>query len=398
MRIAFLTPEFPSEEFVEGEGLGSYVYRMAHSLIQWGHEPEVFVSSRGPTQDLIYKGIRVHRVNWEEKQPPARMLLSPWNKSDRFRRRRDAVAWIFQAKALATALERRHLEAPFALVQSADFLGVGLFVRSRQGRLNVVRCSSAADLYNDIDGAASKVDWWRSYLERLSIRRANVAYAPSRYIAQYFADAHDLDVRVIRPPRHIEIQSLLPPTTPVPNRFLFHFGQLTERKGTALLARALLLAWETAPDLAMVWSGRCYDQRKLEHWRSLWGARGRLVHITGPLPKTEIYAVLQKAEAAVLPSQVDNLPNTVIESLMFGIPVIGSRGASIDELVDDGINGHLVNLGDAAGLAQALVKMWKGESPVRKGFEWKTSIADEMRPERAVANLIALAGIKANTA
>jgi glycosyltransferase involved in cell wall biosynthesis len=49
------------------------------------------------------------------------------------------------------------------------------------------------------------------------------------------------------------------------------------------------------------------------------------IHVTGSLSKSELYAVLQRADAAVLPSQVDNLPNTVIESLMFGIPVIGSR-------------------------------------------------------------------------
>ena len=102
--------------------------------------------------------------------------------------------------------------------------------------------------------------------------------------------------------------------------------------------------------------------------------------MTGPLSKSELYAVLQKADVAVLPSQVDNLPNTVIESLMLGIPVIGSRGASIDELVEDDQNGHLVDLRDTNGLAEALVKMWSGNSPVRKGFEWNTAIAREMRP------------------
>jgi glycosyltransferase involved in cell wall biosynthesis len=100
---------------------------------------------------------------------------------------------------------------------------------------------------------------------------------------------------------------------------------------------------------------------------------------------------LRRAEAAVLPSQVDNLPNTVIESLMFGIPVIGSRGASIDEIVDEGVTGHLTELGSARDLADALVKMWNGQSDIRKGFTWNSPLAREMQPERAVANLLALA-------
>ena len=79
----------------------------------------------------------------------------------------------------------------------------------------------------------------------------------------------------------------------------------------------------------------------------------------------------------MLPSQVDNLPNTVIESLSLGIPVLGSRGASIDELVEEGRTGHLVELGDVHGLAETLVRMWLKRSPVAKGFTWQSAIADE---------------------
>jgi glycosyltransferase involved in cell wall biosynthesis len=390
MRVAFLTPEFPSEYSVEGEGLGTYVHRMSKLLIQSGHEAEVFVSSRHSSESLSYDGISVHRVNWEGDRPFLRWLFLPRKKSGRFERWRSLCSWILQARALSAALERRHLDAPFALVQSSDLLAAGLLVRHDQSRVHVVRCSSAADLYNKADGNLTRLQWCRGYLERLSIKRADLAYAPSRYIARYFGDTHGLNVQVIPPPVYLEIKNLQLPKAPLPSRFFLHFGQLTERKGTAILAHALPLAWEEAADLVMVWCGPCADRNKLEYWRSLWGYRANQVHITGPLPKSELYSVLQRADAAVLPSQVDNLPNTAIESLMFGIPVIGSDGASIDELVEEGINGHLVKVGDVDGLARALVAMWKKESPVRKGFEWKTNIVREMQPERAIANLIAL--------
>jgi glycosyltransferase involved in cell wall biosynthesis len=75
---------------------------------------------------------------------------------------------------------------------------------------------------------------------------------------------------------------------------------------------------------------------------------------------------------------------------MFGIPVIGSRGASIDELVEEDRTGHLVALGDIDSLAEALTKMWLKRSPVRKGFAWNSDISKDMQPERAVSNLLAL--------
>jgi glycosyltransferase involved in cell wall biosynthesis len=393
MRIAFLTPEYPTEYRSHGQGLGTYVHRMVCALSQSGHEPEIFVSSRHCSQTSYYSGIRVHRVNWTEREPLLRLLSSDGKAGVR-----SALSTLLKARALAAMLERRNAEAPFSIVQSADYLATGLFVRHRPNRVHIVRCSWAADLYNGIeDGGwnpgrfSAYLTRFSAYLERLSIKRADLGYAPSRYIAKYLRDTHGMDVGVIRPPKFFEIQTASPPTVSLPNRFFFHFGQLRERKGTKLLAQALPFAWKIVPDLTMVWTGPCWDGRQLSYWRSLWGARAEQVQITGPLLKPEVYAILRKADVAVLPSQADNLPNTVIESLMFGIPVIGSRGASIDELVTENQNGHLVELGDKYGLAQALVRMWRRESPVCKGFDWNTAIAQEMRPDRAVANLLAFA-------
>jgi hypothetical protein len=59
-------------------------------------------------------------------------------------------------------------------------------------------------------------------------------------------------------------------------------------------------------------------------------------------------------------------------------------------LIEEGRTGHLVALGDVDGLAETMIKMWLGETPVSKGFEWNSGIANEMRPERAVANLMCL--------
>jgi glycosyltransferase involved in cell wall biosynthesis len=178
----------------------------------------------------------------------------------------------------------------------------------------------------------------------------------------------------------------------LPERFLLHFGYLGAKKGTAWLTAALRLAFEMEPSLRMVWVGRgdfndvdCLINN-LEKYRS------KLL-ILYPLPKADLYAVLLRAAAAVLPSLVDNLPNTALESLMLGVPVIGTRGASIDELVEEGVNGHLISPGDVEGLASAMVEFWKGNTAVRKGFLWEGSIAAEMQPERAIRNFFRLAGL-----
>jgi glycosyltransferase involved in cell wall biosynthesis len=84
-------------------------------------------------------------------------------------------------------------------------------------------------------------------------------------------------------------------------------------------------------------------------------------------------------------------PNTVIESLALGVPVVGTDGASIDELVRHGESGLLVPPGDAPALADALVEVWRGRPFPR------VSPPEEMLPERAVNALLAFAGLAPGT-
>lgn len=397
LRIAFLTPQYVSDHPGVG-GLGNYLYRTCQLLLADGHEPEVFLSSLGPSASFMHDGVRVHRVNWRAGRRPLQILYGVAYRTLRFHWLRSGSRWSLDALGLAGELERRHKEAPFDLVQSASFLAAGLFVRRMPGRPHVVRFSSAVDLYSPYDKPGAWSAAVRDNLERLSMRRADIAYAPSQLLVDHFRDRYGYSVRLMRPPVHIEQEPAPDVSFALPDRYLHHFGMLVERKGTDLLARALNIAWQKTPDLTMVWSGRYFDEALIERWRASWGEKASQVIFTGPLKKPELYAVLQRTEAAVLPSQIDNLPNTVIESLMFGIPVLGSRGASIDELVEENVSGHLVPLGDVNALADALVRFWRRDTPVRKGFVWRSPVAEEMEPSRAIANLVALADSGANAA
>jgi len=60
------------------------------------------------------------------------------------------------------------------------------------------------------------------------------------------------------------------------------------------------------------------------------------------------------ADLFIIPSLEDNLPNTVLESLSCGTPVIGSRVGGIPEIVQDGVNGRLVPAGDPIKLGEAI--------------------------------------------
>jgi glycosyltransferase involved in cell wall biosynthesis len=105
-----------------------------------------------------------------------------------------------------------------------------------------------------------------------------------------------------------------------------------------------------------------------------------------------LYALVRGAIATVAPTRCDNLPNTVLESLQLGVPVIGSQGASIDEIVEPGVQGELVAIGDSARMAQALIAAWRGEKPFDGRAFPPPAIFSEMQTEVAVKNFLELAG------
>ncbi len=62
------------------------------------------------------------------------------------------------------------------------------------------------------------------------------------------------------------------------------------------------------------------------------------------------------ADIFVIPTLQDNFPNTVLEALASGTPVVGFATGGVADAVEDGISGLLAPTGDVAGLAQHITR------------------------------------------
>jgi glycosyltransferase involved in cell wall biosynthesis len=71
------------------------------------------------------------------------------------------------------------------------------------------------------------------------------------------------------------------------------------------------------------------------------------------------------ADVFMLPSLADNLPNTLLEAMAAGVPVVAYRTGGIPDFVEDGRNGRLVRRGDVQALADALAAL-VGDAPLRR--------------------------------
>ena len=80
----------------------------------------------------------------------------------------------------------------------------------------------------------------------------------------------------------------------------------------------------------------------------------------------DVLAALNNADVAIVPSWVDNSPNTIYEAMSFAIPVIGSNIGGIPELIKHKFNGLLFNDRNKAELKNAIEYMIKYPEKTRQ--------------------------------
>lgn len=81
------------------------------------------------------------------------------------------------------------------------------------------------------------------------------------------------------------------------------------------------------------------------------------------------------ADVFVIPSLMDNLPNTVLESLLCGTPVIGFPIGGIVDMIDDGKNGFLTKSVSVAALKDSLHQF------LSSGVDWSN---EQIREEAVI--------------
>jgi L-malate glycosyltransferase len=71
--------------------------------------------------------------------------------------------------------------------------------------------------------------------------------------------------------------------------------------------------------------------------------------------RDDVVQVLSELDVFVLPSRSEAFPNSIIEAMASGLPVVASAVGGIPELVSDGTTGHLVQAGNVDALADAVI-------------------------------------------
>jgi teichuronic acid biosynthesis glycosyltransferase TuaC len=160
---------------------------------------------------------------------------------------------------------------------------------------------------------------------------------------------------------------------------LLSVGNLIELKGHHLAIDALALL----PQWRLVIAGRGPLQAELERRVSERGLRDR-VRLVGSLGQQQLIQYYNAADALVLASSREGMPNVVLEALACGLPVIATCVGGIPEVLIDAHVGRLMQDRSASAIVVA-VRSLEAEPPERAAarrhagqFSWEATTRGQL--------------------
>ncbi|ROR03437.1 glycosyltransferase family 4 protein [Desulfosoma caldarium] len=192
-----------------------------------------------------------------------------------------------------------------------------------------------------------------NYIKRELIR---AGYPAARIDVVY----HGIDTEKFRPG-----DGERPPEL-IGRRVIFHPARMSLAKGSDVVVRAGALIRKEFPDVILVLTGTektvdwgSYQQGEVEAVRRLIRDLDMEEHVyIRFLPWHEMPAMYRAADIVVYPSRFDEPFGLVmLEAMATARPVVVSRAGGMPEVVQDGVSGLVVPMGDHEALAEAVLSL-----------------------------------------
>jgi glycosyltransferase involved in cell wall biosynthesis len=188
-----------------------------------------------------------------------------------------------------------------------------------------------------------------------TLRRAQALVVPSGYLQEVFA-RHGVASRVV--PNIIDLGRFRPEVAGG-RAFGPHIvvtRNLEPIYDVACAIRAFARVRKVLPAATMSIAGSGPERTALEALAGQLGLRGS-VAFTGRLDRDAIAELYRSADIALNPTRVDNMPNSVLEAMASGVPVVSTDVGGVPFIVEHGRTGLLVPSGDDAAMADALCRV-----------------------------------------
>ena len=168
-----------------------------------------------------------------------------------------------------------------------------------------------------------------------SLRQVSLVVVPSGFLREVFG-GHGISSIVI--PNIVDLELFRPADARPCDSQLLHIvvaRNLEKIYGIDIAIRTCALLLEKFPGLKMSVAGSGPDRETLEKLSSDLDIQNR-IHFTGRLDPEQMAELYRSADLVINPSRADNMPNSVLEALACGIPVVTTNVGGIPYMLQHG--------------------------------------------------------------
>lgn len=138
-------------------------------------------------------------------------------------------------------------------------------------------------------------------------------------------------------------------------KYVLYFGRFSTEKGIATLIQVC----KELPDVQFIFAGTGPLEETINGISN--------IKNVGFQKGTALKDLICEAQFSIYPSEwYENCPFSVMESQMYGTPVLGARIGGIPELIEEGQTGELFESGSADDLRRKILGLWKDQEKIEK--------------------------------
>jgi glycosyltransferase involved in cell wall biosynthesis len=280
--------------------------------------------------------------------------------------------------ALVLLMRRRQYDAIH--VHTADILAaVAGIMRPFIKACVTVKVSGAWEFEGGILDPAHRTSWFYRFLNGC-LRRADYIQCISEHTRQMVLDAGYSATQVSMIPNAVDLRRFNPSELPFDKPVVVFVGRLVPVKGLSVL----IAAWQHVlgqANATLIIAGDGPERAALQSQVRQLGVESR-VQFLGSL--TDVVPVLAQACMYVQASFQEGMPNSVLEAMASGLPIVATRVSGNEDLVTDGQNGLLVSPGDHLALAEAILAMLAQPEMARRMGQVSRQIVESKYSTEAV--------------
>lgn len=356
MHIVFLTHVFPSISVLTG-GAASYVANMAQIMVSNGNKVDVIVEANDK-EIIEWNGITIHKIRATRGFKNNGRAMPTYKKF---------MKNIWRSYWYNKEVNKINKQHKVDIVQSVDTYGLALF--RRKNIPYVIRMSGYPALWS---GAAREVfDFDKCVLSKrideeiqlMALKKVNAVVSPSYLIQKIINNKMGISPYVVESPVMLDDSEdyKLNENDIEEGKYFLTYGDLGLRKSIHVLALIIdkLLSEYTDMKYVIVGKNRefYYEGQYIYASELLYSKiiknRDRFILLEEISDKKRLFSIVKNAAICVLPTRVDNLPNTCLESMALGKIIVSTtskEGTSVEQLITDGENGFLAEVDDPESL------------------------------------------------